>query len=116
MNGIVKQPSTKHTDPIVATDKPQASAVQFRVNAFKLNLSKAQIYKYVIVFHGADFSHNEKKVLANAFLTQVGTEPTAPDVVFDGYSKFFLPILHSRLLQKSLYATFRACTKTDQCS
>lgn len=78
---------------------------EFKVHACRLDVSKAQIYKYAVEFYPKTLSHKEKRALAHELFTQAEIDTTAPDVVLGDKFEVLLP--SPNLHGKCLYATLR---------
>jgi hypothetical protein len=77
------------------------------INAYKVDLSEAHIYKYVIDFSPDKyFSRKEKDILARRFLEYVALDLDTVDIVVGDNFEFFLPHPNAELSQRYLQVAF----------
>lgn len=94
--------STKQDLPPMAP----LSSEDVKLNAYKVDLSEAHIYKYVLDFYPANyFSRKEKKQLASELHSKFETQWPADSVMGDRF-EFFLPYPKATLVQKHLQVPF----------
>ena len=90
---------------------------EVNLNAYRIDVSEAHIYKYTIDFEPKhSFSHKEKKQLARVFLSAVGIDTCNPHVVAGDNFEIFLPFPNLHLLQGGIQVPFaRLATSKGSC-
>jgi hypothetical protein len=109
MDGLEPEAKTKKTKHNAADNLCVREQTPVNINAYKVDLSEAHIYKYVIEFSPVDyFSRKEKETLARGLLGKVGIafDLDAVDIVFGDNFEFFLPHPNAQLSQRCLHASF----------
>jgi hypothetical protein len=100
-------PKTEETKQNAADNLDVSEQTLVNINAYKVDLSDAHIYKYVIKFSPVDyFSDKEKKKLAECFLGSLLLDLNPVDTVIGDDFEFFLPHPHAQLMQKYLQVPF----------
>lgn len=88
--------------------KVEVSDMDFKLNAYKLDVSKTQIYRYELKIQPADLCQKERKALAHKFLIETGVDFNATNVVFGDHFEIYLSHHERGALENStLHATIR---------
>jgi hypothetical protein len=81
--------------------KVEVSDMDFKVNAYKLDVSKTQIYRYDLKIYPAGLCQKERKALAHKFLIETGFDTNDTNVVLGDHFEIYLPYHERGALENS---------------